>query len=83
MVDENFQNDFFGDQANAKKSIKSRLSDKYSKQRFLPQIKIPIESIEKIDDLIRSGKTLYTSRDDFIKSAVQMKLRELKDLDSK
>ena len=41
-------------------------------------IKIPLESIEKIDQLIQSGATLYTSREDFIKNAVEVKLLELK-----
>lgn len=41
-------------------------------------IKIPLEFIDKIDSLIRSGSTLYTSRDDFIKSAIEVKLLELK-----
>ncbi len=43
-------------------------------------IEISMESVEKIDNLIRSGSTLFTSRDDFIRSAVEIKLNELKDL---
>jgi hypothetical protein len=42
------------------------------------EIKIPIETIDKIDKLIKSSTTLFTSREDFIKSAVEMKIRELK-----
>ncbi|UCG68011.1 MAG: hypothetical protein JSV09_09220 [Thermoplasmata archaeon] len=48
-----------------------------STEDFGEEIKIPIEFMKRIDELIESGKTLYTSRDDFIKSAVETKLREL------
>ena len=43
------------------------------------EIRIPMKSIEKIDNIIQSGKTLFTSRDDFVKSAVEIKLAEMKD----
>lgn len=45
MADDSFQNDFFGNQVREKKSRKSRLLDEYSKQRFLPHIRIPVEFI--------------------------------------
>jgi len=45
MADDSFQNDFFGNQVREKKSRKSRLLDKYSKQRFLPHVRIPVEFI--------------------------------------
>lgn len=41
------------------------------------EIRIPFESIEKIDNIIRSDETFFTSRDDFIRIAVEKKLREL------
>ncbi|MFH1552096.1 MAG: SPOR domain-containing protein [Candidatus Omnitrophota bacterium] len=43
MTDANFQNDFFGEQFHAKKGRKSRLLSRYSQQRFLPHIRIPVE----------------------------------------
>jgi hypothetical protein len=42
------------------------------------EIQIPLDSIRKIDDLIRSGATLFTSREDFVKCAVEIKLKELR-----
>jgi Arc/MetJ-type ribon-helix-helix transcriptional regulator len=42
------------------------------------EIKIPLDYIEIIDQLIQSGTTKYTSREDFIKNAVEVKLQELK-----
>ena len=41
------------------------------------EIKIPIEFINKIDKIIRTGTSIYTSRDEFIKSAVEIKLKDL------
>ena len=41
------------------------------------EVRIPLESIEKIDNIIRSGETFFTSRDDFVRIAVEMKLKEL------
>ena len=46
------------------------------------EIRIPMESIERIDNIILSGKTFFKSRDDFVKSAVERKLRELQDFSS-
>ena len=42
------------------------------------QIKIPMEFIEKIDKIVGTGKSVYPSRDEFIKSAVEIKLAELR-----
>ena len=42
------------------------------------EIEIPIEFIEKVDRLIRSGRTLHSSREDFIRNAVEIKLLELR-----
>ena len=43
------------------------------------EIKIPIEFVNKIDKIIRTGMSIYTSREEFIKSAVEIKLQELED----
>lgn len=41
------------------------------------EIEIPLEYIEKIDKILETGMSLYPSRDEFIKSAVKIKLAEL------
>lgn len=43
MGDDKFQQDFFGSASREKKGKKPRLLSGYSKQRFLPYVKIPIE----------------------------------------
>lgn len=42
------------------------------------EIKLPIEFVDKIDKIIKTGTSIYKSREDFIKGAVEIKLRELK-----
>ncbi len=39
------------------------------------EIRIPIEYVEKIDRIIGNGMSIYPSRDDFIKNAVQIHLK--------
>ena len=52
------------------------------KSRFMEdnpeQINIPIELAEKIDKVSGTGMSIYTSRADFIKGAVEIKLVQLK-----
>ena len=43
MVDNNYQQDFFGSDHRQKKGKRPGLLNGYSKQRFLPYMKIPIE----------------------------------------
>ena len=38
------------------------------------EIKIPMNYVDEIDRIIGSGKSIYPSRDEFIKSAVQIHL---------
>jgi len=42
------------------------------------EIKIPMEFVNKIDKIINTGMSIYASREEFIKSAVEIKLKELK-----
>lgn len=42
------------------------------------EIRIPMDYIEKIDEILRTGMSIYNSRDEFIKSAVEIKLADLK-----
>lgn len=42
------------------------------------EIKLPPDYIDKIDRIIRTGMSIYTSREEFIKSAVEIKLAELR-----
>ena len=39
------------------------------------EIKIPMEYVNEIDRIIGSGMSIYPSRDDFIKNAVQIHLK--------
>jgi Arc/MetJ-type ribon-helix-helix transcriptional regulator len=39
---------------------------------------LPMEYIEKIDRIVKTGLSVYPSREEFIKSAVEIKLAELK-----
>ena len=59
-------------------SKKSRIDDEIKEE-----IKIPWEYIEKIDKIVRTGVSVYPSREDFIKSAVEIKLAELKGTEHK
>lgn len=43
MVSNGFQNDFFDEQADGQKERKNAFLGKYSDQRYLPQVKVPIE----------------------------------------
>jgi hypothetical protein len=43
MSDNIYQNDFFGDDLQERKKVKMRVLSDYSKQRYLPYMKIPIE----------------------------------------
>ena len=43
------------------------------------EIKIPIKFINKIDKIVNTGMSIYASREEFIKSAVDIKLKELGD----
>jgi hypothetical protein len=43
MTQENFQDDFFGNQVSGKAGGRPRILSKYSKQRFLPHVRVPIE----------------------------------------
>lgn len=43
MSDNNFQQDLFGDDSARKRQRKARFLGEYSKQRYLPYLKIPIE----------------------------------------
>ncbi|NQT33153.1 MAG: SPOR domain-containing protein [Candidatus Omnitrophica bacterium] len=45
MKNSEFKNDFFVGEIDAKKSRGLRLSERYDKQRFLPQIKMPVEYV--------------------------------------
>jgi len=45
MIDDNYKNDFFGEELNHKGSEKSAKLKNYSGQRFLPYIRIPIEYV--------------------------------------
>ncbi len=50
-------------------------------QKFEPNgwdIKIPNEYVERIDKIVNTGRSVYPSRSDFIQSAVEIKLAELK-----
>ena len=42
------------------------------------EIKIPLEYVDRIDKIIGTGMSIYPSREEFIKSAVEIKLAELK-----
>lgn len=42
------------------------------------KIKIPLEFAERIDKIIGTGMTIYPSREEFVKSAIMMKMSELK-----
>ena len=41
-------------------------------------VKIPNEYIERIDKIVNTGRSVYPSRNDFIQSAIEIKLAELK-----
>jgi Arc/MetJ-type ribon-helix-helix transcriptional regulator len=41
------------------------------------EIKLPSDYIDKIDKIIDTGRSIYPSREDFIKSAVEIRLSEL------
>ncbi|MEA3489320.1 MAG: SPOR domain-containing protein [Candidatus Omnitrophota bacterium] len=43
MFENNFQNDLFEGRFHEKKAVKPRILSRYSKQRFLPHIRVPIE----------------------------------------
>ena len=43
MAEKDYQNDFFGEEARGKNDRKPHILSRYSQQRFLPYIKIPIE----------------------------------------
>ena len=47
------------------------------------EIKLPLEYIQKIDKIVGTGMSVYPSREEFIKSAVEIKLAELKKSDPK
>jgi hypothetical protein len=47
------------------------------------EINIPLEYIKKIDKIVRTGTSVYPSREEFIKGAVEIKLAELRKSDSK
>lgn len=47
------------------------------------EIKLPLEYIQKIDKIVGTGMSVYPSREEFIKSAVEIKLAELKKSGSK
>ncbi len=42
------------------------------------EIRIPNEYLERIDRIIRTGRSVYPSREDFIRSAVEIKLAEMR-----
>lgn len=55
-----------------------KMSKKSKRMEFTgEEIKIPIEFINKIDKIINTGMSIYASREEFIKSAVEIKLKEL------
>lgn len=47
------------------------------------EINIPLEYIQKIDKIVKTGMSVYPSREEFIKGAVEIKLAELRESDSK
>ena len=46
------------------------------------EIFIPIDFINRIDKVIGTGKSVYLTREEFVKGAVERKLMEIKGLDS-
>ncbi len=42
------------------------------------EIRIPMKYIQRIDKIINIGGSVYSSRSEFIRSAVEIKLAELK-----
>ncbi|MFW9989968.1 MAG: ribbon-helix-helix domain-containing protein [Candidatus Odinarchaeota archaeon] len=40
-------------------------------------VSLPRNLIDKVEELINSGEIAYTSKADFIKDAIRMKLRDL------
>lgn len=42
------------------------------------EIKIPMEYVIRIDKIVNTGESVYPSRSDFIKSAIEIKLAEMK-----
>ena len=48
-----------------------------NKQSTHITVSISRKLIERIDEVIESGKTTYTTRSDFIKDALRKRLREL------
>jgi Arc/MetJ-type ribon-helix-helix transcriptional regulator len=45
--------------------------------RGYTSVSVSSKLIEKIDEALKSGKTTYNSRSDFIKDAIRIRLREL------
>ena len=42
------------------------------------EIKIPMEYVIRIDKIVNTGESVYPSRSDFIKSAIEIKLAEMR-----
>ncbi len=60
------------------------MADKWRNTKELGEIiKIPQEYIEKIDKIVNTGMSVYPSREEFIKSAVEIKLAEIKNNSSR
>ena len=47
------------------------------------EVDIPLEYIKRIDRIIGTGMSIHLSREEFIRSAVQMKLANMKSVGSK
>ena len=60
------------------------MADKWRNTKELGEIiKIPQEYIEKIDKIVNTGMSVYPSREEFIKSAVEIKLAEIRNNSSR
>jgi metal-responsive CopG/Arc/MetJ family transcriptional regulator len=46
-------------------------------ERKYSSVSVHAELLKRIDDVLESGKTTYTSRADFIQDAIRIRLREL------
>jgi len=61
-----------------------KMSEKLNKtEKVNKEIEIPVELIDRIDKIIKSGKLNYYSKEKFIEGAVIKKLEELKNVQLK